>query len=746
MSDAITVQRTGLVRFLSWARALRLTTGTPDNFSAGVGFGSEVAVTPRVDPLDEMSAYALAWVYICVQSCVSDLARLPRYVVRNGEPLWEHPALELLASPRRSANPVQYHRQRWADWYLTGNSYDLLLRSAPGKPPVSMQRLHPAKVSHLTASNGDVSAVRYDTGSGSVDYSVDDVLLCADVSYEAGPDGTRGMSRIRALMRDLNVDVKALELANQSVSRGSPAFLVRPASDDDRWDQEQTKKIAESINAMLRKVAGGALVLGGRSEVTPLGFSPRDVEYIAQREATRQTILSAFRVTPTIVGLPGANYATADKEAEGYWSARMADAALRDSADSRLAEMLGKPGDRIVTDFTQVPALHADRGDRLNRAQQLWIMGVPLPIALESEGLGDIELPETEKPTTTSTLTGAQLSAAIAIAKEVATGQIPRETGVQLLVVGFGLQEAQASAILSTAGAGFAPTPPLATGQAAPAAESAPARGHSDWMRALDRAQHPRTEEERTAAWRAYEDDLRGPAEKRLAAVMTRFLAEQAKRIAARASAELGRSVRAADEDAIAAILDKDAELRKLYDAAGPEIQRAIERSIEATLRRMGVEIETDAVAEVARKAIFDSLSFVADTTNDAVSLAIREGLAEGESPSTMAVRLRTLPEFTPARALRVARTETTRAVNAGSIATIEAAADDGIEIAGIEWLTSRDSHVREDHKALDGQRVTVGGSFEIEGASGKGPGQFGEASLDANCRCTILPILEGDE
>ena len=407
-------------------------------------------------------------------------------------------------------------------------------------------------------------------------------------------------------------------------------------------------------------------------------------------------------MTPTIVGLPGANYATADKEAEGYWMARKSDAALRDSADSRLAVMLGQPGDRIVTDFSGVAALRADRGARLNRAQQLWIMGVPLRQALDAEGLTDIEVPE----------------------------ERPRP----------------------------APAP-----QPAPAEE--PARG-IDWLRAESEQgtgdvptsaveipgwRTPREESARAAEWRGFEEQLRGPAEKRLAAIMTRFLRDQAERMAARAEWQLqgARGVRTLDAQVLA-IIDANAELQALIEAAGPSIEEAIARAILVMSKRLGTQIDPEQVAQAARDAITDStgrvggtLANVNETTAQAIADIVREGIADGQSPTLIADRIRRAAAFSPSRSLTIARTEVTRAVNAGSVATIEQAQANGAGVAEIEWLTSRDGHVRDEHIALDTKRRTLDGYFESGGKTAKAPGGFGDPALDANCRCTILPVLE---
>lgn len=51
-------------------------------------------------------------------------------------------------------------------------------------------------------------------------------------------------------------------------------------------------------------------------------------------------------------------------------------------------------------------------------------------------------------------------------------------------------------------------------------------------------------------------------------------------------------------------------------------------------------------------------------------------------------------------------------------------------------WVSKHDSHVRKEHKILDGQLRTINGYFNYHGHKTKYPGGFGIAKLDLRCRC----------
>jgi phage portal protein BeeE len=730
----------------------------PEEVKLAPPWGSDVAIPPQTPPEDAMSALSLTWVYIAATTCAADLASLPRYVVRKGERLDDHPALSLFRKPRTGGSAVAYTRQRWIDFYLAGDRYDVILSSGR-RGPVSLQRLHPAEVKHVTGIDGDVRA--YEHGQPPVTYSAADVLHAHDVSYLSGPDGTYGYSRIEALARDLNLDVKAIKLATDASERGAPSFAVSPAAAEDRWNAQQVAALTKHLNDLLRRSAGGALVLGGQAELTQLGYSPKDAEFVAISERVQQRILSAFRVSPTIVGLPGANYATAEREAVGYWEARRSDAVLMDDVDSRLVERMGQPGDRIVTDFSGVAALAAIlaaeeekrsrmRTEALNRVVTLYTLGLPLQVALDAEGFDNVVLPVTEEVVSNDqALNGAQLVGAATIVEKVAAGLIPRESGIELIMLSFLVDRVKAEAILGNAGNGFVPTPEPGTAPA-PAPEPARARSALPW--ATSRSIAGTTEEERATYWRTWERTIRSPGEKRFALECARALNKSRDRILGRleqlgpqlpteraGSAEHQRDPAAA---VIAQILGTDAEAAAMLEALKPSHDKLLEAAMKALAKRLSVSVAGSQA--VGDSAIREATGFISQHTSETVQRLILEGIENGDSVTKIADAIRRSGAFAPSRALTIARTESTRAVNAGSVAQIAHAVDEGAAVVGIEWLSSRDGIVRDAHVALDaGAPIPIGGDFTHLGKTAKFPGGFGDPAYDCNCRCTVVPVLE---
>lgn len=134
----------------------------------------------------------------------------------------------------------------------------------------------------------------------------------------------------------------------------------------------------------------------------------------------------------------------------------------------------------------------------------------------------------------------------------------------------------------------------------------------------------------------------------------------------------------------------------------------------------------------------------VQQTTHDSVINSLVEGYKAGESMTELANRIDSLPEFDRNRAIKVARTETMAASNAGEYESYNQCD----YVIGSTWLSSHDSRVRATHAAANGQKRKLGDPFDVGGYKLMFPG---DSSLGApakeviHCRCTSLPIFQGE-
>lgn len=123
----------------------------------------------------------------------------------------------------------------------------------------------------------------------------------------------------------------------------------------------------------------------------------------------------------------------------------------------------------------------------------------------------------------------------------------------------------------------------------------------------------------------------------------------------------------------------------------------------------------------------------------------LETGIREGHDIDQMAENVQRTLHSAESRARTIARTETTRAFNAGSISGIKALGRFGPQRK--IWLATRDDRTRDSHWIADGQRRAVGLPFQVGGYALKYPGDdMAPAAEVVNCRCTVIFEETGNE
>ena len=232
---------------------------------------------------------------------------------------------------------------------------------------------------------------------------------------------------------------------------------------------------------------------------------------------------------------------------------------------------------------------------------------------------------------------------------------------------------------------------------------------------------------------------------------MRRYLraygARVAKRLAENIDRDMGGRIitRQIDDIALDKILDPAAEAKLVLNIFRPLFRKMIRRAIDAAMKLLPVDFNfsPDRIDTQVDLDIGQMITRVADTTKTQVRDLVRAELSLGSTINEMQAKLIQSQSFSPARALTIARTETTRSVNAGAKAAIKEAQGLGANVIE-EWVSARDDAVRDTHRELDGQKIGPGEVFEIDGQTAAFPGDFGDGALDINCRCVAVPFVVG--
>jgi HK97 family phage portal protein len=131
-------------------------------------------------------------------------------------------------------------------------------------------------------------------------------------------------------------------------------------------------------------------------------------------------------------------------------------------------------------------------------------------------------------------------------------------------------------------------------------------------------------------------------------------------------------------------------------------------------------------LAEWVRTLAAEEVRTILATNLSDVRKVLQQALAESWSNDETAKALRSFyDDRSPYKAMRIARTETTKAA---SHATIEAGRQSGL-CDMKTWVTARDDRVRDEHAAMEGETVPLDARFS-NGLEGPG---------EPNCRCGVI-------
>ena len=643
--------------------------------------------------------------------------------------------------------------------------------------PSQFVQVHGGHVEIEFDKRGMPVAYCYGTGDKGDEVKFPASAVISFFELEDPDDYFRGIGPCQVLARQLGVHFQAQRYIEGLTKNGGDAggFLKHNGSlGADEIARLQAIADDEIGNPDNR---GKYKVIGKDTEFIPNSVRPKDMEFGQLFNYDIERICGALGVPPELIGY-GAHSTYANK-AEAHRELWIGPAGvtvyLNSVAEKVNAEFFPRLKDerqaqyRISFDYSNVEALREDNTTKITAAGGFATQtGIPVDASLELYGVEHDPLPGGDMPIdgpdvpaqdvgtpaqmptdlavpakpADGTLTGqdaqaqlpngAQIASAVDIVAQVVAGKFPRDSGVQMLVTFFGLEQAVAESIMGSAGteteltpnpspAGATPPPdPNADPSAPPAKSFAHTRGSGP---IADR-------EKRIAHWNEGERLVKRPGDRKLKAAAVKFLRAyelaQIKRI--RDFAEHGPSGKrfAKDISAESQLLDIltlnkqewEDKMRALFNAP---LRGIAEASLEHAASETGgisIGVGNPAVTEALIRREIRLAEGVTSTLAADVKAAIARVLPGDASIADLQNAIReTLPEVEDSvrgvfgsrdsRALRIARTES---AGAAGTARIQQFTADGV--TQIEWSSQEDDVVRESHQHVDGEVVALGTQF----------------------------------
>ena len=310
-----------------------------------------------------------AIVYRCINEIANGAACVPFKLFQGDDELDQHPLLSLLRRPNPTQAGVEYFQAVYSYLLLSGNNY--AIRSDVSGEVRELYLLRPDRVRVKPSKTATPEAYQYVIGGKVLKtYDADPVTGASEVKHMKlyNPlDDYYGLSPLMAAATDID-NHNAINTHNISLlrngARPSGAIVFKPASDRGlpiQLTDGQRQQLKDDLNVKYTGAAnaGRPLLLEGDFDWREMGLSPKDMDFLQQRNMAAKDIALCFGVPSQLIGIPDAQtYANVQEARLALYEETIMPLARRVESDLNewLSPMYGDDI-RIEYDFEAVPAM-----------------------------------------------------------------------------------------------------------------------------------------------------------------------------------------------------------------------------------------------------------------------------------------------------------------------------------------------------------------------------------------------------
>ncbi len=309
--------------------------------------------------------------YRCVRMVSEAAASVPLLFYVDGKEQETHPLKSLLQRP----NPMQSGRELLetlhAQLLVAGNAYAELV-TLDGQPR-EIYALRSDRMTVVPSRQGWPEFYEYSAHGSTVRLPRENVL---HVKLFNPVDDYYGLSPLEAAARAIDTHNSASSWNKAMLDNAArPSGALVYAAGDGHLTSDQFERLKVELQDTYQGSAnaGRPMILEGGLDWKEMGFSPKDMEFIAAKDGAAREVALAFGVPPMLLGIPGdntfANFAEANRS---FW--RQTAVPMSNRLGEALAHWLTPytQGDvALLPDLDQVEALAPDRDalwKRLNDA------------------------------------------------------------------------------------------------------------------------------------------------------------------------------------------------------------------------------------------------------------------------------------------------------------------------------------------------------------------------------------------
>lgn len=669
--------------------------------SGGLNWLSEVPAWNKAELIRQYAQHN--WVYAVVSKIAQAVSAVNwRLYTEDSDgsqiEITEGPIYELLKRPNKFTSWQELIELTQIYLELAGEAFWVLTLNGRGEP-TEIWTVSPDRMSIVNDPDDFIKGYVYRVGMEQIPLEVEEVI---HFKYPNPADPYRGMGPVKAAMLLIQNDRYTQEYANAFFYNSAmPSGIIRL---DKQLTVKQFLELKERWNAQHRGInkAHKIAVLDNGAEFVPLSYSIRDLQLVDVRKQNRDDILATFGVHASILGI-SENVNRANAEAAEYtFAKRIVEPRLQKIAGKINAELLPKWKTAYKMTFEFMHEIPEDTDTLLRKIQtgvQLGLMTVNEArnlLGLEDIKGGDIVLqPMSLMPTPV----------------EYASDSIDEDEGINIPD-----EEEEA-------------TNDKNWGQKSASSLNRNIYRAIIWKRFIRKQkQHEKAfKKALKPAWDFFKQEVEKAIKQGggLEAVDMEAVIQKMHETAKVAHAKV------VEDFAKQGYSDAKALLHAVNKAESIDYED-IDDYIDMNLPHIVEWLET---------YTFKFAQEVSKTTIEMLRRELQQALENGEGIDSIMERVANIFHISSDgwRAERIARTETIRSANFGSM--------EGYRQAGIrkkEWITALDERTREAHARADGQVVGIDDTFIVGGEPLRFPGDpTGSPENTINCRCTVAPVVE---
>jgi HK97 family phage portal protein len=259
---------------------------------------------------------------VAVYRCISMIARAcagiewELYLKRNGSKpteLENHDLIKLFNSPNPLQARATFIESVVAYYFLTGNTYVEVNRPDMKRPPTELWTVKPNNISIVPNSLGYPAKYVLKANQVTREWPVDFVTMQGNLLHVKSfnpNDLWFGLSPLEAAMISLSQN-NQIQRWNLSMlqNNATPSGVLKVKSSDSNPNgsltEEQFTRLQGEMNEkyMGARNAGRPMLLEGNLEWQSISLSPKDMDFIKNKEVTAIDICQVFGVPPEMLGL-----------------------------------------------------------------------------------------------------------------------------------------------------------------------------------------------------------------------------------------------------------------------------------------------------------------------------------------------------------------------------------------------------------------------------------------------------------